>query len=200
MSLKLPPYLANLIVSEDMRAAGIDKDGACIKRIFNALRPYGGTACLKVPKSNRSSFVRQTANLNLDNSTVETLDGFVLLRRVGPLPGTADWTHQYGAADNSVLSRDKLVKAPLGLLWFGGPPNDEILPRHGHGPTPQVVGGRLFIEGRNLIRAVDVYTGRMMWERQFPDLGKFYAHTGHQPGANEIGSNYVSLPDAIYVV
>jgi len=199
-SLKLPPYLANLIVSEDIRAAGIDKDGACIKRIFNALRPYGGTACLKVPKSSRSSFVRQTANLNLDNSTIDTLDGFVLLRRVGPLPDTADWTHQYGAADNSVLSRDKLVKAPLGLLWFGGPANDEILPRHGHGPTPQVVGGRLFIEGRNLIRAVDVYTGRMIWERQFPDLGKFYDYTNHQPGANEIGSNYVSVSDAVYVV
>ncbi|MCD6393237.1 MAG: PQQ-binding-like beta-propeller repeat protein, partial [Planctomycetes bacterium] len=197
MSLKLPPYLANLIISEDIKAAGIYNDRASIKRMFNALRPYGGTACLTIPKSDQLSFARQTANL--DSSTIEESDGFVLLRRVGPLPNTADWTHQYGAADNSVLSRDKL-KTPLGLLWFGGPPNDEILPRHGHGPTPQVVGGRLIIEGRDLIRAVDVYTGRVMWERQFPDLGKYYDNTSHQPGANEIGSNYVSLPDAIYVV
>lgn len=200
MSLKLPPYLANLIVSENSGVAGIDKDGDCIKQIFNALRPYGGTACLKVTESGRSSFVQQTANLRLDNSAVDTLDDFVLLQRVGALPDTADWTHQYGEPDNSIVSRDKLVKAPMGLLWFGGPPNDEILPRHGHGPSPQVVGGRLFIEGPNLLRAVDVYTGRLLWEREFKDLGKYYDNTSHQPGANEIGSNYVSLPDAIYVV
>jgi outer membrane protein assembly factor BamB len=98
------------------------------------------------------------------------------------------------------MSGDKAVKAPLGLLWFGGPSNDKILPRHGHGPSPQVVAGRLFIEGRNMIRAVDVYTGRLLWERQFDDLGKFYDNTSHQPGANEIGSNYVSVSDAVYIV
>jgi outer membrane protein assembly factor BamB len=97
------------------------------------------------------------------------------------------------------MSRDKAVKAPLGLLWFGGPANDKILPRHGHGPSPHVVGGRLFIEGRNMLRAVDVYTGRLLWETEFEDLGKFYDNTAHQPGANEIGSNYVSVSDAVYV-
>ncbi len=97
------------------------------------------------------------------------------------------------------MSKDQL-KAPLGLLWFGGPPNDKVLPRHGHGPAPQVVDGRLFIEGRNMLRAVDVYTGRLLWERQFEDLGKFYDNTSHQPGANEIGSNYVTMHDALYVV
>src|SRR5438309_1459582 len=29
----------------------------------------------------------------------------------------------------------------MGILWFGGPPNDVILPRHGYGPPPQVIGG-----------------------------------------------------------
>jgi len=50
-----------------------------------------------------------------------------------------------------------------------------------------------------MIRAVDVYTGRLLWERQFEDLGKFYDNTSHQPGANEIGSNYVSVSDAVYI-
>jgi outer membrane protein assembly factor BamB len=119
---------------------------------------------------------------------------------VGPLPDAADWTHQYGDSANTVMSYDKAVKAPLGLLWFGGPPNDKILPRHGHGPSPQVVAGRLFIEGRNMIRAIDVYTGRLLWERQFEDIGRFYDNTDHQPGANEIGSNYVTVSDAVYIV
>ncbi|MEK7996051.1 MAG: PQQ-binding-like beta-propeller repeat protein, partial [Planctomycetota bacterium] len=120
--------------------------------------------------------------------------------RAGALPDSADWTHQYADSANTVMSRDKRVKAPLGLLWFGGPSNDKVLPRHGHGPSPHVVDGRLFIEGRNMLRAVDVYTGRLLWEREFQDLGEYYDNTSHQPGANEIGSNYVSVSDAVYVV
>ncbi len=37
--------------------------------------------------------------------------------------------------------------------------------------TEQVVGGRLFIEGINTLTARDVYTGRVLWQRKFNDLG-----------------------------
>ena len=124
--------------------------------------------------------------------------GSVLIRS-GALPGSADWTHQYADAANSVVSADQLVRAPLGLLWFGGPSNDDVLPRHGHGPSPQVVAGRLFIEGPDMLRALDVYTGRLLWQKSFPGLGKYFNSTEHQPGANEIGGNYVSLADCVYV-
>ena len=100
----------------------------------------------------------------------------------------------------TAVSRDKLVKAPLGLLWFGGPGHEGILPRHGHGPSPQVAGGRLFIEGADMLRAVDVYTGRMIWQRELQGFGSYYNTTAHFAGAGEIGSNYVSLPDRVYAV
>ena len=51
-----------------------------------------------------------------------------------------------------------------------------------------------------MLRAVDVYTGRLLWERELEGVGEYYNITGHFPGAGEIGSNYVSLPDAVYVV
>ncbi|HCO92974.1 MAG TPA: hypothetical protein DIU00_03330 [Phycisphaerales bacterium] len=206
-TMNLPPYMANLIVSEEIRAADFRK-GDLLERVFHSLRPYGGAACFSIRKSKHSSTFRRMAAMKLPGCEIAWLslgDAFrrgelIRLTRVGPLPDSADWTHQYGDAANTVMSYDKSVKAPLGLLWFGGPSNDKILPRHGHGPSPQVVGGRLFIEGRNMIRAVDVYTGRLLWERQFEDLGKFYDNTSHQPGANEIGSNYVTVSDAVYIV
>jgi outer membrane protein assembly factor BamB len=197
---QLPPYMANLIVSEDPQAAGFYKGSAFIERVFHSLRPYGGTACFSIPQSKHVEFFTKTVDLKLPGCSITSSEGFITLTRTGPLPDSADWTHQYADSANTVMSRDKRVKAPLGLLWFGGPPNDKILPRHGHGPSPQVVDGRLFIEGRNMLRAVDVYTGRLLWERQFQDLGKFYDNTSHQPGANEIGSNYVSVSDGVYVV
>jgi outer membrane protein assembly factor BamB len=190
---RLPPYLASVVVAE-----GLDRaDASTVADVFRVLRPCGGAAYLPEGSAGAlEGFARGTPG---GHARCSRAAGFAKLERVGALPGSSSWTHQYADAANSVVSKDKLVKAPLGLLWFGGPPNDPILPRHGHGPSPQVAGGRLFIEGQHMLRAVDVYTGRLLWERKLPEIGWYYRHTGHHPGANEIGSNYVSLADGVYV-
>ena len=131
------------------------------------------------------------------------------------LEGAGEWTHQYGNIANTVKSDDQLVMSPLGLLWFGGSSNLDVLPRHGHGPPEQVVGGRLFIEGMDLLSCRDVYTGRVLWKQKFPDLGTFdiyfdstYKDTPldpaynqvHIPGANARGTNFVATQDEVYIV
>jgi hypothetical protein len=63
----------------------------------------------------------------------------------------------------------------------------------------QIAGGRLFIEGANSLSASDVYTGRLLWTREFPELGKYYDITKHQRGAHALGSNFYAVPDAVYV-
>jgi len=199
LSAKIAAYLANLIVSEDIEGAGL-ADEAFLEKVYHSLRPYGGTACFEANSQKQQMMKSRILNSRLEKNWITIFDDLFLLHRVGALPESADWTHQYADAANSVISRDKRVKAPLGLLWFGGPSNDKILPRHGHGPTPQVAGGRLFIEGQHILRSIDVYTGRLLWEKDLPEVGYYYRHTSHHPGANEIGSNYVSLDDGIYVV
>ena len=199
-SFELPPYFANLIVSEDLTTVGFDPAKVEAGHIFDGLRPYGGVACFPVGQGDGGALLKWVRRSKLENGQVSLAGGLLVLRRPGPLPGAGKWTHQYADAANSVVSKDERVKSPLGLLWFGGPPNDPVLPRHGHGPSPQVAGGRLFIEGLDMLRAVDVYTGRLLWERDITRIGYYYRHTSHQPGANEIGSNYVSMADGIYVV
>jgi outer membrane protein assembly factor BamB len=192
----LPPYLASLVVVNPETAA-VEPTPTLVQAVFHVLRPYGGAAYLPMSVAKLRGIVE---TLHLSQAEIKPAGaGNSLLVRSGPLPDSADWTHQYADAGNSVASRDQLVRAPLGLLWFGGPANDEVLPRHGHGPAPQVVAGRALIEGPDMLRAVDVYTGRKLWQRQLPGLGKFYDNTKHQPGANEIGSNFVTLSDAVYV-
>ena len=194
----LPPYLASMITSEDFGSAARGNTVGLIENLFNALRPYGGTACLQVAAESLADAVEEA---KLTGAVMRSANGrWTLLVREGALPGAADWTHNYADAGNSLVSKDELVKAPLGLLWFGGPSNDDVLPRHGHGPSPQVAAGRLFIEGADMLRALDIYTGRLLWQRQLPGIGTFFDRTGHQPGAGEIGSNYVSLPDSVYAV
>jgi outer membrane protein assembly factor BamB len=193
----LPPYLASLAVVEAPLAARADQGVRLVQAVFHVLRPYGGAAVFEgLAADTLRQWVKQA---DLAGARVEAGKTGTSLVRVGPLPGAADWTHQYADAANSVVSPDRLAKAPLGLLWFGGPPNDEVLPRHGHGPAPQVAAGRLVIEGPDMLRALDIYTGRLLWQKAFPSLGKFYNSTNHQPGAGQIGSNYVTLADCVYV-
>jgi outer membrane protein assembly factor BamB len=132
-------------------------------------------------------------------TSAATADG-VRVVRDGPLPGAGNWTHELGDAANTRVAPDQLVKAPLGVLWFGGPSHEDILPRHGHGPQPQVIDGRCIIEGVDLLRAIDIYTGRLLWETKLVGIGFFYNNLLHQPGANSSGGNYVCMPDAIYAV
>lgn len=195
-----PPYMANLIVSEDIPRSGLNNLENFTQTVFRTLRPYGGTACLRLTDAEHATLRNTIEKLALKNAKLERKGNWSLLTKVGALPDSADWTHQYGDATNSVVSKDKTVKTPLGVLWFGGPANDRILPRHGHGPSPQVAGGRLVIEGPNLLRAVDVYTGRLLWEKQLPGIGSYFNTFLHAAGAGEIGSNYVTMEDAVYVI
>lgn len=193
---ELPECFASFVFCEDAR----NWSGSELAAAFEILRPYGGLCCLRTTDKQHTSIDRSVVDSGLHGAHVTRSGSWTLLRRNGPLKGAGRWTHQYGDASSTSVSQDSRVKAPLGLLWFGGPSNDKVLPRHGHGPSPQVAGGRLFIEGADMLRCVDVYTGRVWWEREFPGLGTFYDNTSHQSGAGEIGGNYVSLEDHVYVI
>lgn len=195
-SAGFPPYLANLITSEDLASAGTNAP-ALVAAAFRSLRPYGGEICLS--GRHLPWLQREIEAGHLTNAEVAISGEYTLLTRVGALPGAADWTHQYADAGNTAFSRDRLVQAPLGLLWFGGASNEGVLPRHGHGPTEQVIDGRLIIEGPDQFRATDIYTGRVLWEAALPGIGASFKTTIHQPGANHMGSNYASATNGMYV-
>lgn len=202
-----PPYLANLIVADGAFAAQL-ADAAVLRRVYESVRPYGGSLYIA------SADAAKIKAAQLPKAVLAAASNAVLVTREGALPGSADWTHQYGDAGNSVKSDDKLVKLPLGLLWFGGNGNADVLPRHGHGPTEQIAGGRLFIEGVGALSARDVYTGRPLWKTAIPELntaGMYYNDTMlkdplttlysqiHIPGANARGANYVATEDRLYL-
>ncbi len=198
-TIDIAPYFANLIVVADDADVTVAND-EFLTRAFEWLRPYGGQICIVSNDAQHRKIGGSVKTLKLVNATLERVGDFSVVVREGALPDSDDWTHQYANAAQTVVSRDHNVKAPFGVLWFGGPSNEAVLPRHGHGPSPQVAGGRLFIEGPDSLRAVDVYTGRLMWHRELKGIGEYYDTTAHFAGAGEIGSNYVSMPDRVYAV
>lgn len=197
--LDLPPYLASLMILDKSAMPGMTLKAETLAKMFRSLRPYGGVLWLGIAPERRDELNALVKQARLEHAVLKSVGGPTLLIREGALPGSANWTHEHADASNTRVSRDHIVKAPLGLLWFGGPSNDGILPRHGHGPQPQVVDGRIIIEGVDMLRAMDVYTGRILWETKLQGVGVLYDNLAHQPGANAAGTNYISTSDGIYV-
>ena len=203
-----PAYIAQLVVVAPENAEAYLQPNALIA-IYQSVRPYGGT--LWVPNATTD---RLDAAVNEASLAKANVDGLVI-KRTGSIEGTAPWTHLYGDVANTVKSNDRVVKAPLGILWFGGNTHHDVLPRHSHAPSEQVLNGRLFVEGVNTLSARDVYTGRLIWRREFSDLGTsgiYYDDTYrdtplstkynqvHIPGANARGTNFVAASDGVYLV
>ena len=198
----LPPYLASLVVSEDLDAAGFATGGSFAKSIFNVLRPYGGTAYLTLSPNAHDPFAELVAASDLGGAKITRQGRLTLLSRIGALPGSADWTHEWGDPSNSLVSRDELVKAPLGVLWFGGPASSGELfyNRHYWGPSMAVVGGRMFIQGPGKLTAVDVYTGRILWTIPL-DHNENYnpGRRGNDFEKHLAGFHFLAVEDAVYL-
>jgi len=210
----LPPYIASLVAVEDVAAAGLDGTGHGIERMYGLLRPYSGVAWIAAGKEEQLGICRRLANADLPGIKVDTAKDAVVIHRTGPVPGSADWTHQYGDVANTVCSKDQL-QPPLGILWFGEESGfGDVLPRHGHGPPEQIVAGRLFIHGIDSLSARDVYTGRVLWKKSLTvsTFGVYYDASykhdfrylgygqSHVPGANARGTNFVVTADRIYII
>jgi outer membrane protein assembly factor BamB len=209
-----PPYCAELIVVGRSMAPAL-RDPQRLTRLYELLRPYGGKLWIQTTGTANGLQAGDLAIGELAQAKLSAAEGALILSREGPLPGAGQWTHAYGDVANTVKSNDRRVKLPLGLQWFGGSSNEDVLPRHGHGPSPQVFGGRLFIQGINSLSARDVYTGRVLWKREFENLDSYqvyydesFANTPlstaysqlHIPGANSRGTNYVAADDGVYLV
>ncbi|HBC64245.1 MAG TPA: hypothetical protein DC058_23900, partial [Planctomycetaceae bacterium] len=209
------PYLAHAIIVGAELSSSISTDPETLNKIYQSVRPYGGILQLLCRPAEAAAIAAAATAAKPEQATVEINAFGVRLIRTGALPDSADWTHLHGDIANSRKSGDARVKLPLGVLWFGGSSNLDVLPRHGHGPGQQVVDGRLFIQGINTLSARDVYTGRVLWRKEFEDLGTFdvyydatYKETPldpaynqvHIPGANARGTNYVATAEHVYIL
>ncbi len=203
MTSNLPAYMAELIVSENLSAFSQQSSSKDWQTIFHSLRPYGGVACLELADKTFTQLSDTVASKQLPQAVLKQQDGLTLLSRVGALRGAADWTHEYGDASNTLMSRDELVKAPLGVLWFGGPAGhgDLFYNRHHWGPSMAVIDGRMFLQGPGKLTAVDVYTGRIIWqvpvkETKENNLGR----RGNDFEKKLAGHHFLAVKDGIYLV
>ena len=182
LSYPLAPYIASLIASENGEALRASGGGKFLEAVYHPLRPYGGTACLAIPVAEQKSLAKAAADRGFSGMTVRTKADWVLISHAGPLPGSANWSHEEADAGNTGASQEQFLKAPLELLWFDTPPRWFRTP----GTTlVRICDGRMFIESKDL-QAIDVFTGRRFWRAELP-----FAHN--------LTDQMVAVEDALYV-
>jgi len=156
-----PPYLADLVVSEDFSAAGLSEGTKFVERAFALLRPYGGVACLSIPNDRAADFAASVRKAGLANAKTGRAGDLTLLSRNGALPGTSNYTGQWS-------SPDERVKAPLGVLWY----NDSVR-QFKRSPQPKIIDGVMISQPKAWLTTerpysleeptfADVYTGRVL--------------------------------------
>lgn len=182
----LPHYLADLVIDQ----TPVAKSAVALTEKLKSVRPYGGIACLTVNDANRALIEKATSSLDKTHWSVQRQNDLVFLQRQGALPGSSDWTHECSDAARSYFSRDKLVKSPLGILWYGDGRGYGFhkFKDYGRGVKPQVAGGRLvaFDDRAKRLTAIDAYTGRLLWNF---DTNTPIVRYSAQPDAIIVGRN-----------
>ncbi len=112
-TLKLPPYITTTLVSEQADVAFLP--------LLQTLRPFGGMA-VGGHVSRKTLTEIELGNFSL---AADRIAGLTVVRRVGRLPGATQYAGDFSA------SHDKLVRFPLGVLWF-----DDTLAHFKRSPQP----------------------------------------------------------------
>ena len=160
----LPPYFATLITTE-----APDRIKGAWYELAQALRPYGGIASPSIEAFQAAGF------------KPSEFDGRPLIRRVGALPGSAQYEGNYAHCE------DRLVRFPLGVLWF-----DDTLSHFKRSPQPE------FKDGVMVSRPKDWQAERVKgdWSIDYPLRGPVLSdmYTGRILQPNEQPSLRAALP------
>ena len=166
---ELPDYFANLIVSE---RAWLGEDVQLpVDQLARVLRPTGGVLLLGSteawPKGREEKVIEGLKANARARYEVTQSDGWLKFRR-GKLDGAGSWAGLYGNNSKTSSTQDRLVKGPLGVLWFGEPGSEHMVDRHARSVSPLAINGRLFVQGMEVVMAYDAYNGTFLWQRKIP--------------------------------
>jgi outer membrane protein assembly factor BamB len=208
-ALPLADYFANLIVCEGGFTS--ERIATPPEEVLRMLKPCGGVAYAGRPPTGGAApppvaqavaawaarMTKAVADLGEKETKVSAVGPWVKVVR-GPLPGAGSWTHEYANAGNTACSDDTRVRGPIGILWFGEPGPGRMPNRHAGAAAPLAVGGRMFVQGENVIMAYDAYNGLLLWERDLQGALRLGVKTGTSNLAADEDSVFVAAGDTCH--
>lgn len=186
--LHLTPHWANRVFINDVDSHGTNEE--VLSMVLDTLRPFTGRLELSADHRLRAVLERLVAKRT--GYTLDRNGDALLVRRRNAPEGADDWTHEAGGPENAFASSDRLVKWPLGLLWYSGDIDRYFTPathfQHERNPYPLVSDGRMFLITGHYLHAVDIYTGMYLWKTEMPHtpwIETYYFDTRYYGRATE---------------
>lgn len=208
LGLRDGELVEGLLRGSQLRVVGADRDAARVDAIRRRLDAAGlfddhrlqifacDPADFGLPPYIASLITSETT-LELTDALRESLHPYggtfavfqggklAIQQRRGGVPGAGQWSHELCDEANALASRETVVRAPLGILWYEGPAGDarfyydgHVDHQSGHGVSPlppgaEIVDGRMILQGPGRMGAFDIYTGRLLWETEIPKVYNF---------------------------
>lgn len=192
-------YFANLIVSDSMVRTGVLPEGSY--EVARHLKPQGGVMMFGTPESAPDTVIavatrgevvnkwREKSEI-ADHITITTTPQWSRVQR-SALPGSGNWSHQYGNPANTAVSTDTRIKGGLGVLWYGDPGPNEMVNRHEGAVGPLAVEGKLIVQGEWSILAYDAYNGLFLWKHENPEAIRTGVFQNQNPANIAASEKYV---------
>lgn len=192
-------FFANLIVSDAMVRTGQLPEGS--NQVARHLKPQGGVMMLGTPESAPGKVVavatrgevsdRWLAESEIGDHTFKTTTPQWSRIERSALPGSGNWSHQYGNPANTAVSTDTRIKGGLGVLWYGDPGPNEMVNRHEGAVGPLAVEGKLIVQGEWSILAYDAYNGLFLWRHENPEAIRTGVFQNQNPANIAASEKYV---------
>ncbi|NWK54360.1 PQQ-binding-like beta-propeller repeat protein [Verrucomicrobiaceae bacterium N1E253] len=120
------------------------------------------------------------------------------------LPGSSEWTHQYGDSENRSYIPDSLAGAhtqeDFTIQWIGRPGADFGIDRQNRIPAPLAVNGLTFLQGFNRMIGLDAYNGQVLWSKEIPDLRRLNVPHDCSNWCADQNNIYFALADRAWVI
>ncbi|MBJ6368961.1 outer membrane protein assembly factor BamB family protein [Snuella sedimenti] len=184
--------LSHLPITSDIaNIVLVNKTSGCeADEVIRIVKPEG-YALLDKTASNFDNWLSKATNMW--QVTYINEEGYGKLRKA-PYETAGKWTHQYGLADNSAFGGESLWGSTgtddFEIQWMGRPGPRFQTDRSGRKPSPLAVDGKMFVQGRERIVAVDAYNGNVLWSKELPGLNRMNIHRDC--------SNWVADDDFVY--
>jgi len=95
---------------------------------------------------------------------IEEKSGWRVLEKAWPA-SFDEWTHPRHGADGNMVSRDRAVKAPVGVRWVAGPAQDSGGRKWYFDHALVTARGRSFYLQEDALTARDAFNGVLLWSR-----------------------------------
>ncbi len=162
--------LADLVIC---RNNDLDAD-----EVIRLTAPYGRAVYMTGTDKEKLSreFKERTAHANNFWQVKETMvpvnkEFMILLTKKEPETDGV-WTAEYGRPDNSAFGGESMwgttSSDEFEIQWMGRPGPRFQADRNGRKPSPLAINGKLFVQGKERIAAINAYNGTIIWTKWIP--------------------------------